>query len=174
MTPKWSKIKKTLSGESNQSLLRLIKDLYDLRPENRTFLEARLAGDAVDAEPYRRRVEAAISPDPLSRRKISIAEARQAVREYERAVNDPLAVADLMLYYVESGTWFATEFGYGDERYFASLERMFAEVLRKLDQVKGSARDEMIDRIEAVLRRAGRTGWGYEDELRYQFEDWLK
>jgi hypothetical protein len=174
MAPKWSKIKKALIGESNQSLLGLIKDLYDLRPENRAFLEARLAGDAVDAEPYRRRVEAAISPDPLSRNEISIAAARQTVREYEKAVTNPRAVADLMLFYVECGTWFATEFGYADERYFRSMERMFADVLRKLDQVNGPSLDEMIERIGAVLERAGRTGWGFEDELRYQFEDWSK
>ena len=174
MAARWSQIKKALRDESNQSLIGLIKDLYDLRPENKTFLEARLAGDAVDAEPYRRRIEEAISPDPLSRKEISIAAARQAVREYERAVSDPLLVADLMLYYVESGTWFATEFGYVDERYFASLARMFGEMLRKLDQADGSARASIIERIEAVLHRAGRTGWGYEDELRYQFEDWVK
>jgi hypothetical protein len=174
MAGRWSQIKKALRVESNQSLIGLIKDLYDLRPENKTFLEARLAGGAVDAEPYRRRVEEAISPDPLSRRDISIAGARQAVREYEKAVRDPLQVADLMLYYVECGTWFATEFGYDDERFFASLIRMFGEMLRKLDQVDGSQRTEIVERIEAVIRRAGRTGWGYEDGLRYQFDDWKK
>jgi hypothetical protein len=174
MTPRWSKIKKALSGESNQSLLRLIKDLYDLRPENKTFLEARLAGDVVDIGPYRRRVEGAISPDPLSRKDIRITAARQAVREYGKAVSDPLSVADLMLYYVECGTWYAADLGYGDERYFASLEGMFADMLRTLNLVDGSARGPIVERIEAVLQQADRTGWGYGDELRYQFEDWLK
>ena len=174
MAQKWSKLKKALSQESSQSLLKLIKELYDLRPENRAFLEARLVPEAVDSETYRRRVEDAISPDPLSRKDISIAAARQAVREYERAVTDAALVADLMLYYVECGTWFATDLAYGEVRYFRSLERMFAEMLEKLEDVDESARGALIQRIENTIHRAGRTGWGYQDELRDQFEAWRK
>jgi hypothetical protein len=47
---------------------------------------------------------------------------------------------------------------------------MFAEMLKKLEDAVESARGALIQRIENTIQRAGRTGWGYQDELRYQFE----
>src|ERR1039457_4011355 len=84
---------------------------------------------------YRQFVADCLWPDPLRKRaKVQIAEAKRAISQYERATGDAAGTAELMLTFVEQGTGFAADLGYGDEDFFSSLEGMLA---RALDGVCG-------------------------------------
>jgi hypothetical protein len=56
---------------------------------------------------------------------------QKAIRDYQKATNDPTGTLDLMLYYFECGTEFATMYGYGDEFFFESLDEMFTQAVRR-------------------------------------------
>jgi hypothetical protein len=120
---RWSAVRKRLETFDRTGLLNLIADLYEASAENRRFLESRLLSDTGVIEQYRRTIIPAIYPDPLSRRPISVREASAAITHYRRATGDPLGTADLMSSFVEAGTEQSVDLGYGDDGYFAALER---------------------------------------------------
>jgi hypothetical protein len=90
-------------------------------PENASNL--RLAGGAPKQLPvYRKFVADCLWPDPMRKRaKVRIAEAKRAIGQCERATGDAAGTAELILTFVEQGTGFAADLGYGDEDFFSSL-----------------------------------------------------
>ena len=131
----FGRIRSTLLKQQPTQLVRLIGELYRLSGENQRFLEARLGGAPKQLPVYRQFVADCLWPDPLRKRaKVQIAEAKRAISQYERATGDAAGTAELMLTFVEQGTGFAADLGYGDEDFFSSLEGMLS---RALDGVCG-------------------------------------
>jgi hypothetical protein len=108
----------------------------------------------------------AIYPDPLGRRRVSVAEAERLIRHYRLSTHDEPGVVDLMLSMVEAGTEQSADLGYGDESYFGSLERVLEGVVKTLPLLPASARPRVVQRLQALAARADSTGWGYGDAVR--------
>jgi hypothetical protein len=72
---------------------------------------------------------------------------------------------DLLLTFVEAGTEQAADLGYGDDAYFATLERKVRDVVRALDALPDSARGEATVRLVRLGKYQNRLGWGYGDYL---------
>ena len=69
----WSKIKSRISSYSPDEFLEIIKDLYDLSGQNKTFLESRLLRASLDSlKPYKKIIEKALYPSITSNRGISL------------------------------------------------------------------------------------------------------
>lgn len=162
----WGAIKTKLNGLGAADLVNLLRDVYQASPENRQFLRGRLLPSAADLEKYRNRVVDAIFPDPFSRRRVSVAEAERLIRHYRLSTHDEPGVVDLMLSMVEAGTEQSADLSYGDESYFASLERVLEGVVKALPLVPASARPSMLRRLQALAERANPLGWGYGDAVR--------
>jgi ribosomal protein L29 len=163
--PSWGQVKQRLARMSVAELLSLIRDLQKLSADNRRFLETRLLSPNGEIERYRRQVAEAIYPDTFSRRPISIAAARRAIRQYEAATDDPISALDLSLTFVEQGTAQAVDLGYGDDRYFASLASMLRSALQIFSRLPDNARGQFRSRL-VRLHNCGRPlGWGYGDFL---------
>jgi hypothetical protein len=139
-------IKTRLKGHDGPRLLGIIHDLYDANPANRRYLQTRF-GDARSArKEYRALVREAVFPDPLTRRPIRLRDANAAITQFSRATGDVGGTVDLMLELVEAGTEQAVDLGYGDDAYFAALERKLDEVMELLDALSEE------DRMTAVAR----------------------
>lgn len=162
---KWKMLRSSLQEQSKPDLLSLVKDLYELRRENRTFLEVRFLSDQDSMEALRRRIAEALSPDPFSSRDLSLRAGREAIRDYRRAVGDPQGMVDLMLLYVESGTEYSSDLGYGNGPFFDSLESMFTAALKELFKLDESEREGPLARVHRILDLAKNLGWGYGDAL---------
>ena len=157
-------IRRTLLKQQPQELIRLIGELYRLSRENRRFLEARLCAPAKQLPLYRQLVADCVFPDPLRKgSKVRIIEAKRAISQYQRATGDVEGTVDLMLTFVEQGTAFAADLGYGDETFFASLERMLLSALAILRQGMGEFRRTTVPRLIGLSRAARDLGWGYGD-----------
>jgi hypothetical protein len=143
----------------------VIKDLYDANAANRRFLHARFVPAAGTLEEYRRLVADAVFPDPLSQRPIRLRDATAAIAEYRRSTGDVAGTVDLMLEFVENGTEQAADLGYGEDAYFAALERKVTEVVRVLGTLAEDERKAAVERLAAVQKRAHSIGWGYGDFL---------
>ena len=105
----WTDVKAALAARSTTDLVALLRDLYQVSPENRRFLHGRLLGPKVEIEKYRTLIADAVYPDPLSQGRIRISEAQRLIRHYYKATGDLPGVVDLMLTFVEAGTEQAAE-----------------------------------------------------------------
>ena len=70
-----------------------------------------------------------------------------------------------MVYYVECGTQCTVDFGDIDAWFYESLESMFAQVVKTLQQSGQDTIDRFLPRLEAIVRQARGIGWGYYDDL---------
>src|SRR6266567_8811797 len=122
----WKDVKTVLSQKSMPELLQLIRDLYALRPEVKDFIHARFLTSKANVAPYKKTIHQSLSPDVIHGEDLDLARGRKAISDYKKATNDPIGTLDLMVYYVECGTQFAVEYGYGDEEFFERLDAMFA------------------------------------------------
>lgn len=155
-------------------LRRLVIDLCDRSAENRSFVEARLGAPGHNLASFKRRIEQALYPDPMSSKRISLVAARKAVSDYQRAAGDSHGVLDLMLYYVECGTEEVLDLGM-DDRFCASLEAMFDRALEQLKRSDSETIEACLPRFRALVSRADGIGWGFgdylNDRLRAAFPD---
>lgn len=161
----WADIKVSLERLDRPGLLGVIRDLYQAGDLNRRFLHARFVPAATMLEEYRRLVRAAVFPDPFSQRPIRLRDATSTITEYKRATGDVAGTVDLMLEFVEAGTEQAADLGYGDDAYFAALERKVKEVLQSLDALPESERRAAAARLVKLGEYQGTIGWGYCDLL---------
>jgi len=154
----------TLLKMQPKELVRLMGELYSLSKENQRFLEARLGDASAQLPAYRQLVADCLFPDPLRKgAKVRIVEAKRAISQYERATGDSAGTVDLMLTFVETGTAFAVDLGYGDDNFFAALENMLSRALNLLrsgtDDLRCSTRPRLL-RLSASARNLG---WGFGD-----------
>lgn len=161
----WSKVKSSLSSLDRAGLVGVIRDLYETSESNRRFLRARFVPEAATLGEYRRVVSTAVFPDPMSQRPVRFRDAAAAIADYKRSTGDPAGIVDLLLTFVEAGTEQAADFGYGDEKYFATLERKVAEAVSMLDGLPKEAQEQSVDRLILLGRYQDKIGWGYGDFL---------
>lgn len=161
----WANVKANLDRLDRPGLLGVIHDLYKASHVNRRFLHARFVPAAPALEEYRGLVRAAVFPDPLSQRPIRLRDATAAITEYKRATGDLAGTVDLTLEFVEAGTEQAADLGYGDDVYFAALERKVRDVVRLLEDLPDMARDAATARLIKLGEYQDTIGWGYGDFL---------
>jgi hypothetical protein len=158
-----SAVRKRLETFDRTGLLNLLTDLYNATAENRRFLESRLLPDTDVIEQYRRTVVGAIYPDPFSRRPISVRDANAAISQYRKATGDPVGTTDLMLSFIEAGTEQSADLGYGEDGYFAALERKLDAIEDMFDELPPKDQATVLRRLSRVRHRAQDIGWGYGD-----------
>ena len=166
-SPTWSQIKKQLANLEAKELLDIIGDLYKLNQANKVFLISRLGPGNVEelTEPYRRAIKREFNPDRGYPR-INVGAARKALNDFKKSSADPVAVADLMIFYVEQGVICTNNYGDIDERFYSSLESVYADAVALLRQL-GS--HELIEqfrpRLKRIMSDTSGIGWGFHDEL---------
>ena len=127
--PRWTDVKAKLTGFDRTGLLGLIQDLYSAHKDNQTFLHARFGLGEDRLRPYKETMDRWLWPDALSRQVPSVLKAKQAISDYKKALGEPAGLAELMVFYCEQASGFASDLGYQDESYFNALVRMFDHAL---------------------------------------------
>ncbi len=160
--PSWSDVKTKLSEFDRAGLLALVQDLYALNQTNRSFLHARfsLGANALDA--YKKRIRDALFPD--WNKPVRVADAKRTIAEYRKAIDQSDGLLELHVFWCETASGFAMEFGYADERYFDALLRQFEAALRALGSVSAATRQSAITRLTGVRDRTD-VGYGVQDDM---------
>lgn len=70
-----------------------------------------------------------------------------------------------MLTFVEAGTAQAADLGYGEDAYFAALERKVQEALSLLNALPDGVGDAAATRLIRLGEYRDKIGWGYGDFL---------
>jgi hypothetical protein len=179
--PKWTDIKKQLTGLEQKELISLISELFKLSAGNREFLAARFlnvqTGEALEI--YRKRIIDEFFPargfgDPKLR------VARRAISDYKKATGNLVGTLDLMLTYVETGTEFTNTYGDLWESFYSSMESVLNEIAHLLFQHGEQLYNEVntAQRLWKLQSNASHIGWGYGDyvtdridEIRDHFGD---
>ena len=169
-TPKWGDVRRTLASKSQKELLNLIRDLYALQPEVKAFIDARFVVSTANLKPYQRTIQESLNPDVIHGEDIDLERGQKAIRDYQKATNDPIGIIDLMLHYVECGTEFATTYSYGDEEFYENLDEMFTQAVKMIKQNSQEVIDKFLPRVKKIVDEAEGIGWGYGDGINDTFE----
>lgn len=160
----WADVKKRLKSLDERQVFDLIKGLYELSPENKRFVGARLGqadGESFDA--HKREIVECLNPpfdDQLDLRR-----GRKAISSYKKAVPKDLeGLLDLMLVYVESGNTFTMDYGGIDEPFYDSLCSMMSSIQKLAPKVSIGAHADCARRLK-VMDDMPDIGWGYSDWL---------
>ncbi len=163
--PSWTDVKTKLADFDRAGLLGVIQVLYAALRENQDFLHARFGLGEDALKPYMTAIQRWLWPDVLKNQHTSVANAKKAISDYKKAIGRPDDLAELMVHYCEQAVGFCDDVGYEDESYFNALLRMFQQALFIIDRLPEVRRDELLDRLDTVRRRAHNFGYGVGDEM---------
>ena len=163
--PRWTDVKAKLTSFDRPALLGLIQDLYRAHKDNQTFLHARFGLGEDMLRPYKETMDRWLWPDAFSRQLPSVLKAMQAISNYKKAVGDPAGLAELMVFYCEQASGFASDLGYQDESYFNALVRMFEQAMATANMLPTDTRDALIDRLDRVRSISHKCGYGVGDDM---------
>jgi phage-related protein len=163
--PAWTDVKAKLASLDRTGLTGLIRDLYAVHKDNQTFLHTRFGLGEDVLMPYKEKLDRWLRPDVLRNQNPSVANAKQAISSYRKAVGDPGGLSELMVFYCESAVGFSNDVGYQDEGYFDALVHMFEQALKVTRQLPVSGRDAMIVRLERVRAISHNLGYGVGDDM---------
>jgi len=163
--PSWNDVKSAIAKFERPALIGLISDLYAYSTPNKNFLHARFSLGSDALRPYKKIIEDALFPNVMSNDPVEIATAKKAISDYGKAVGDPKGMLELMVFFVECGASFSLDVGYGDEYYFASLERMYEKAIKLLLTLDEATIDDFYDRFEDLVTSTSDIGWGFHDTL---------
>jgi hypothetical protein len=163
--PKWTNVKAKLANFDRAGLLGLVQDLYAAHPDNRTFLHTRFGLGEDMLRPYKETIDGWLWPDAFSSQVPSVLKAKQAISSYKKAVGDPAGLAELMVFYCEQASSFASDLGYQDESYFNALVRMFEQSVAAANTLPTETRDALIARLDRVRSISHKCGYGVGDDM---------
>ena len=174
--PTWSQLRRTLTNLDKPELLDLIQQLYKLNPDNKVFLTSRLStlDPSELAEPYRQIIRAQLNPargEPT----LSLRTARKAVTDFRKACDEPAAVVDVMLFYVEQGVACTNRYGDLYESFYNSMESMYESALGTIHESGDPALpDRFRERAYRIVRDTSGIGWGFHDQLNELYHSYME
>jgi hypothetical protein len=164
----WIDIEKQLQELSAENVIKLMKGLHDLSPQNKAWLRAKLLPVAQDTkylEDCRRKVANHVYKETKGMPSMPrFREAKKVISEYRKSTSDLRGTLDLMLTYLERGHEFTLDFGDIDEPFYDKLINMlehFAIELRR-SPAKYELYEQFRPRLIAI-RKNSDIGWGYGD-----------
>jgi hypothetical protein len=163
--PRWTDVKARLASFDRPALLGLIQDLYSAHKDNQTFLHARFSLGEDMLRPYQETMARWLWPDAFSRQVPSVVKAKQAISNYKKAVGEPAGLAELMVFYCEQASGFASDLGYQDESYLNALVRMFEQALIIAITLPASGRVALVARLDRVHSIGHECGYGVGDDM---------
>jgi hypothetical protein len=163
--PRWADVKSKLTSLDRTALLGLIQDLYSSHKDNQTFLHTRFGLGEDMLRPYKETIDRWLWPDAFSRQVPSVLKAKQAISNYKKAVGDPAGLAELMVFYCEQSSGFASDLGYQDESYLNALVRMFEQAVIIATTLPASGRDALVARLDRVRTTGHERGYGVGDDM---------
>ena len=107
---------------------------------------------------------------PVSERKdppARLSVARKAITDYKKLTGSDVNIADIMVYYVETGVRFTNEYGDIDEAFYISMESMYEKALKFI--VDKKLTDIFNERLLAIVNDTDGIGWGFHDQLEYLY-----
>ena len=161
-------LKKRLSQKTKQDLIKEITALCQKFPQVKEYYQAQGSSIVEILQKYKGVIKKEFvdgGTRGLPKSRFSVA--RKAVNDFKKLTDEPELIADIMLTYVESVSWFNTEYGPDDEDYYARPEDMFETVLDLIE--KHHLQDRFQIRAHNIVKNAT-DAWGHQDSLRDRYD----
>ena len=94
---------------------------------------------------------------------IKLKDGKQAISDFKKLGTSADSLADLMLFYVETGVIFTNDFGDIDEPFYNSVASVYSQALTLMK--KENLLDKFADRAGKVVSDTSGIGWGFHDYL---------
>jgi hypothetical protein len=157
-----SDIKRELKKLDKDKLIDLIADLYKKNKSVKEFLDFYVEPNERELfRKYREKVFESFFPKRGFG--YSLKNGKQAISDYRKLGPSSESLADLMLFYVETGVAFTIDFGDIDENFYSSLESTYVQALKLMR--KEDLLDKFSDRARKVIDDTKGFGWGFHDYL---------
>lgn len=155
-------IKKELSKFDKGKLINIIADLYKRNKSVKEFFDFYVNPNEKELfEKYRGKVFEAFYPKRGCDFKLK--DGKKAISDFKKFGASTALIADLMLFYVETGIKFTNDFGDIDENFYSSLGKTYVQALTLME--KENLLDKFADRASKVINDTADIGWGFHDYL---------
>jgi len=160
-----TELKKNLKSKTQQELIDDIATLFQSFEVVKEYYQARVFGnDQSVLQKYKAIIEHEFFPssqrkDPPARLSV----AKKAITDYKKLTDSVTNIADIMVFYVETGVRFTIEYGDIDEAFYLSMESMYEEALKFV--VKHGLVSDFRNRLFAIVDDTDAMGWGFHDGL---------
>ncbi len=164
--PTWTDVKGKIGEFDRAGLTQLIADHYAFQKDNQSFLHARFSLGPSPLDDYKMRMAAALAPDVYRKRNadVSVATAKKAISDYNKAVGDPLGVLELRLFFCEVAVNFSMDFGYADVGYLDAMANQYRDACKTLSALDDPILSDTIERLENI-RDDAQMGCGIGDYM---------
>jgi len=155
-------IKKELKKLDKNKIIDLVADLYKKNKSVKEFFDFYVNPDERELfNKYRDKVFEAFYPKRGYSYKLK--DGKQAISDFKKLGPSSDLLADLMLFYVETGVKFTNDYGDIDEGFYSSMEKTYVAVLTLME--KENLLDKFAGRASKVVISTSGMGWGFHDYL---------
>jgi hypothetical protein len=154
-----------------------VQEIYRLSDENRRFLHARLLPDraARSLDAAEKIIRRFIAPSPIFNGQFRHAEIKRVIDQFEKATDDPAAVAELLLTDLSASLESFSQVGDFEplvDHIYATLNRL-EKALTAIVSNTPQAIHPPVERLSVLGRKWGAAfGWGVSDELSGMADAW--
>ncbi|WP_040948242.1 DUF6155 family protein [Gorillibacterium massiliense] len=163
-----SALNKHLKQLNNDQLIDIVKACYGASKDMENFLAVRILGDeAVESlfHEYRKKIVQEFFPE-RGDAKLRLQEAKKAISEFKKLTGSAKYSLELQLIYVENGVDFTLTYGDIDERFYYSMESVYADIIEQVNEDETAVMfDEFEERLEVIVSKADEVGWGFPEAL---------
>jgi Family of unknown function (DUF6155) len=155
-------VKKELQKLDKREIIDLVSELYKKNKSPKEFLDfwANPNENELFAK-YRDKVFSAFYHERGFDRSLKVA--KQAISDFKKFSPSADLVADLMLFYVETGVIYTNDFGDIDEPFYSSMETTYESALKFMK--KENLLVKFAARAKKIVDDSDGTGWGFHDTL---------
>ena len=166
-----AQLKKYLLKLTKEQVVDVVIELYDARKEAKEYLDFYMnPNENNKLEEYKKIIYSEFYPS-RGESKCRFSVCRKAVSDFKKLRPSPSCIADLMLFYIETGVNFTAEYGDMWEQYYIALENNFDKAMEFIS--KNGCLDEFRPRVEKMLKISEGCGWGFPDalyDIYYQYQ----
>lgn len=155
-------IKKELKKLDKDKLVDLAVDLYKKNKSVKEFLDFYVNPNERELfNKYRDKILEAFYPKRGNNFKLK--DGKQAISDFKKLGPSADLLADLLLFYVETGVEFTNDFGYIDEAFYSSMATTYSTALTLMK--KENLLDKFAYRAVKVVNESSDIDWGFHDFL---------
>lgn len=164
-----TQLKKRLAQKTKAELIQEISTLCQTFPQVKEYYKAQGSDIQEVVKKYQTIIEKEfIEGKTRGFPKARLSVARKALTDFKKLTNDPALIAQMMLTYVESISWFNSEYGPDVEEFYTNPEDMFEKALALI--ATHHLEKRFYEQAYSIVENAC-DGWGHRDSLQHSYEE---
>ena len=161
-------IKNELKKLDKDKIVDILTDLYKKNKAVKEYFDFYFDPNEKELfKKYRDKVFEAFYPKRGDNLKLK--DGKKAISDFKKLGPSTELIADLMLFYVETGVEYTNDFGDIDDNFYSSLESTYVEALKLMR--KENLLDKFAERTSKVINDTDNIGWGFHDYLSYVYSE---